>query len=123
MRVPTMIRRLISKLLTCQKGQSNSLIESAAAIGVGAVLAAGAIGAGGNVIIDAQYQRAAVDVKRIGEGVLTFYGHNNFYPLFRDGSLTGAQNDGYGQLVSFTGTYPAADFTTPAPGAPLAVGT
>ena len=91
------------------KGVATSLIEATATIGVGAVLAGVAVGAGISAVSDAKYQTASEDVRRIGEGVLTFYSHNNFYPMFKDGQLTGAQNDAFSHLVSANGTYPAAD--------------
>lgn len=88
------------------KGVATSLVEATATIGVGAVLATVAIGAGVNAINDAKVQTAVEDVRQIGQGIFTSYKDNNFYPIFQDGTLTGPNNDTFTHLVSANGTYP-----------------
>jgi len=94
------------------RGVATSLVEATATIGVGAVLATVAIGAGVNAINDAKVQTAVEDVRQIGQGIFGFYKDNNFYPMFTDGSKTGPNDSYFHQLVSANGTYPATA-TTP----------
>jgi len=89
------------------KGVATSLVEATATIGVGAVLATVAIGAGVNAINDAKVQTAVEDVRQIGQGIFSFYKDNNFYPMFVDGHVTGPSDSTYTQLVSANGSYPA----------------
>src|SRR5437588_10987368 len=91
--------------VTNDKGVATSLVEATATIGVGAVLATVAIGAGVNAINDAKVQTAVEDVRQIGQGVFSFYKDNNFYPMFTDGSKTGPNDPNYRQLVSASRTY------------------
>jgi hypothetical protein len=91
------------------KGVATSLIEATATIGVGAVLATVAIGAGVNAINDAKVRTAAEDVKQIGQGIFNFYSDNSVYPMFIDGHATGPSDAFYHQLVSANGSYPATN--------------
>jgi type II secretory pathway pseudopilin PulG len=91
------------------KGVATSLIEATATIGVGAVLATVAIGAGVNAINDAKVQTAAEDVRQIGQGIFSFYSDNNIYPMFVNGHASGPNDAFYHQLVSANGSYPATN--------------
>jgi len=82
------------------------LIEATTTIAVGAVLAGVAVGGALDAINNAQAQAAIADVSSIGQGVLTFYQNNSFFPLYKDGSLTGSGDPFFHQLVSENGTYP-----------------
>src|SRR2546421_6888909 len=102
MKLKDLIRQIKSA-----RGVATSLVEATATIGVGAVLATVAIGAGVNAINDAKVQTAVEDVRQIGQGVFSFYKDNNFYPLFTDGTKTGPNDAYFHQLASANGTYPA----------------
>src|SRR2546430_13037853 len=88
------------------KGVATSLIEATATVAVGAVLAGVAVGGAIDAINDSKVQAAIGDVSSIGQGVITFYKDNSFFPLFVNGDKTGAGDDFYGFLVSENGTYP-----------------
>jgi hypothetical protein len=93
------------------RGVATSLIEATATVAVGAVLAGVAVGGAIDAINNSKIQAAIGDVNAIGQGVITFYKDNSFFPLFVDGQRTGAGDDFYGFLVSENGTYPT-DATT-----------
>jgi type II secretory pathway pseudopilin PulG len=101
MRLRDFIRRIKDA-----RGVATSLVEATATIGVGAVLATVAIGAGVNAINDAKVQTAVEDVRQIGQGIFGFYKDNNFYPLYQDGAHTGPSDPTFTHLVSANGTYP-----------------
>src|SRR5437660_2768777 len=88
------------------KGVATSLIEATATIAVGAVLAGVAVGGAIDAINNSKVQAAIGDVSAIGQGMITFYQNNAFFPLFVDGQKTGAGDEFYGFLVSENGTYP-----------------
>jgi hypothetical protein len=108
------------------KGVATSLIEATATVAVGAVLAGVAVGGGINAINDSKVQAAIADVSAIGQGIITFYKDNSFFPLFVDGLKTGAGDTYYGFLVSQDGTFPTdsttgfsnSGFTWQVPGTP-----
>jgi hypothetical protein len=101
------------------KGVATSLIEATATVAVGAVLAGVAVGGAIDAINDSKVQAAIGDVSSIGQGVITFYKDNAFFPLFTEGNLTGPGDRYYGFLVSENGTYPTDTSTgnTPTIGA------
>ncbi|HLH32670.1 MAG TPA: hypothetical protein VKY31_15830 [Terriglobia bacterium] len=88
------------------RGVATSLIEATATVAVGAVLAGVAVGGAIDAINDSKVQAAIGDVSSIGQGIITFYKDNSFFPLFANGQKTGAGDDFYGFLVSENGTYP-----------------
>src|SRR5260370_4988532 len=87
------------------KGVATSLIEATATVAVGAVLAGVAVGGAIDAINDSKIQAAIGDVSSIGQGVITFYKDNSFFPLFGDGDNTGSGDDVFGFLVSENGPY------------------
>src|SRR5205823_9966851 len=89
------------------KGVATSLIEATATVAVGAVLAGVAVGGAIDAINDSKIQAAIGDVSSIGQGVITFYKDNSFFPLFKEGQKTGADDSFYEVLVSENGTYPS----------------
>src|SRR6266566_820658 len=96
----------IVKWFRDSRGVATSLIEATATVAVGAVLAGVAVGGAIDAINDSKVQAAIGDVSSIGQGVITFYKDNSFFPLFVAGEKTGAGDDFYGFLVSENGTYP-----------------
>ena len=96
----------VSEWFTDAKGVATSLIEATATVAVGAVLAGVAIGGAIDAINDSKIQAAIGDVGSIGQGVITFYKDNAFFPLFKDGSKTGSSDAFFDDLVSENGTYP-----------------
>src|SRR5205085_6933159 len=103
--------RTIANWIRDSKGVATSLIEATATVAVGAVLAGVAVGGAIDAINDSKIQAAIGDVSSIGQGVITFYKDNAFFPLFVDGMKTGGGDDYFGFLVSENGTYPT-DTTT-----------
>ena len=104
----------IVKWFRDSKGVATSLIEATATVAVGAVLAGVAVGGAIDAINDSKVQAAIGDVSLIGQGIITFYKDNAFFPLFTKGNKTGAGDDFYGFLVSENGTYPTdTSFVTP----------
>jgi type II secretory pathway pseudopilin PulG len=89
------------------KGVATSLIEATATVAIGAVLAGVAVGGAIDAINDSKIQAAASDVSSIGEGMITFYTDNAFFPLFKDGQKTGSGDSFFQDLVSENGTYPS----------------
>jgi hypothetical protein len=94
------------RLIKGSRGVATSLIEATATVAVGAVLAGVAVGGAIDAINDSKIQAAIGDVGSIGQGVITFYKDNSFFPLFKDGDKTGAGDDFFKQLASENGTYP-----------------
>src|SRR2546426_12515129 len=96
----------VSEWFKDAKGVATSLIEATATVAVGAVLAGVAIGGAIDAINDSKIQAAIGDVSSIGQGVITFYKDNAFFPLFKDGNKTGSGDFFFDDLVSENGTYP-----------------
>jgi len=96
----------IANWLKDSKGVATSLIEATATVAVGAVLAGVAVGGAIDAINNSKVQAAIGDVSAIGQGMITFYKDNAFFPLFVDGQKTGGGDQFYGFLVSENGTYP-----------------
>src|SRR5207245_9755125 len=92
--------RTIANWIRDSKGVATSLIEATATVAVGAVLAGVAIGGAIDAINDSKIQAAIGDVGSIGQGVITFYKDNAFFPLFQDGSKTGSRAALFEELVS-----------------------
>lgn len=88
------------------KGVATSLIEATATIAVGAVLAGVAVGGAIDAINDSKIQAAIGDVSLIGQGVITFYKDQAFFPVFKDGDKTGSGDPFFQDLVSENGTFP-----------------
>jgi type II secretory pathway pseudopilin PulG len=101
----------IANWIRDSKGVATSLIEATATIAVGAVLAGVAVGGAIDAINNSKVQAAIGDVSTIGQGMITFYKDNDFFPLFADGSKTGGGDSFFGFLVSENGTFPT-DSTT-----------
>ena len=99
----------ILSLLKGTKGVATSLIEATATVAVGAVLAGVAVGSAIDAINDSKIQAALADVQVIGQGVITFYKDNSFFPLFKVGNSTGPGDEFFNNLVSENGTYPTVD--------------
>ena len=104
--------RQIGKWIRNSKGVATSLIEATATVAVGAVLAGVAVGGAIDAINNSKVQAAIGDVSAIGQGVITFYKDNSFFPLFEKGQETGAGDSFYGFLVSENGTYPTDSTVT-----------
>src|SRR6266850_7525109 len=98
--------KLIEKCIKDAKGVATSLIEATATVAVGAVLAGVAVGGAIDAINDSKIQAAIGDVSSIGQGIITFYKDNAFFPLFKDGNRTGSGDSFFDDLVSENGTYP-----------------
>ncbi len=96
------------------RGVATSLIEATATVAVGAVLAGVAVGGAIDAINDSKVQAAIGDVSSIGQGVITFYKDNAFFPLYHNGQLTGSGDGFYDDLVSENGTYPTDTTRNPA---------
>jgi hypothetical protein len=94
------------RLFWGSKGVATSLIEATATVAVGAVLAGVAVGGAIDAINDSKIQAAIGDVSSIGQGVITFYKDNSFFPLFKSGEETGSGDPYFKQLASENGTYP-----------------
>jgi type II secretory pathway pseudopilin PulG len=96
-------------LLKGTKGVATSLIEATATVAVGAVLAGVAVGSAIDAINDSKIQAALADFQVIGQGLITFYKDNSFFPLFKVGNATGPGDEFFNNLVSENGTYPTVD--------------
>src|SRR5579872_4769441 len=104
-----------SNWIRSNRGVATSLIEATATVAVGAVLAGVAVGGAIDAINNSKVQAAIGDVSAIGQGIITFYKDNDFFPLYSEGNKTGANDAFYGFLVSENGTYPT-DTSTPVSG-------
>ena len=98
--------KLLKDLMRDARGVATSLIEATATVAVGAVLAGVAVGGAIDAINDSKIQAAIGDVSSIGQGVITFYKDNSFFPLFKNGQMTGSSDPAFDDLVSENGTYP-----------------
>src|SRR3989442_10087078 len=94
------------RLVTGSRGIATSLMEATATVSVGAVLAGVAIGSAVDAINDSKIQAATADLQAIGQGLVTFYKDNAFFPGFRKGDRTSPTDDIFEILVSENGTYP-----------------
>src|SRR5882672_8692324 len=111
------LKQIAKTIIWDAKGVATSLIEATATVAVGAVLAGVAVGGAIDAINDSKVQAAIGDVSLIGQGIITFYKDNAFFPLFTKGNKTGAGDDFYSFLVSENGTYPTdTSFVTPPAG-------
>ena len=102
---------MIKKLLRGTRGVATSMIEATATVAVGAVLAGVAVGSAIDAINDSKIQAALADVQTVGQGTITFYKDNAFFPLFQVGNATGPNDAFFNNIVSENGTYPT-DSTT-----------
>src|SRR5438874_11243690 len=93
----------IANWLKDSKGVATSLVEATATVAVGAVLAGVAVGSAIDAIDNSKVQAAIADVSTIGQGIITFYKDNDFFPLFVDGRHTGPGDNYYGFLISVNG--------------------
>ena len=98
--------RRLGRWLKDAKGVATSLIEATATVAVGAVLAGVAVGGAIDAINDSKIQAAIGDSSVIGQGVVSFYTDNSFFPVFKDGNQTGSGDTFFQDLVSENGTYP-----------------
>ena len=105
----TEIARTIKKLIKGTRGVATSLIEATATVAVGAVLAGVAVGSAIDAINDSKIHAAIADVSVLGQGLITFYKDNSFFPLFKVGNSTGPSDAFFNNLVSENGTYPTID--------------
>ena len=87
-------------------GVATSLVEAAATVALGAMLATVAIAGGVDAINESKIQAAVSDVNTMAQGVITFYKDNSFFPLFKVGSQVGPNDDYFNNLVSESGVYP-----------------
>lgn len=103
------IRNFWARCLKCLRGTSGiatSLMEATATVSVGAVLAGVAIGSAIDAINDSKVQASIADLQAIGQGVVTFYKDNFFFPGFRRSLETSPTDEIFDVLVSENGTYP-----------------
>ena len=104
--------RVMKRLLEALKdsrGVATSLMEAAATIAVGTVLAGVAINGGLEAIDQSKVEAAKSDTAVLGQGVLTFFKDNSFFPMFKDGTRTGPDDEIFLMLASENGTYPSPD--------------
>src|SRR6266550_589658 len=98
-KVMTTLKHIL-RLMKDARGVATSLIEATATVAVGAVLAGVAVGGAIDAINDSKIQAAIGDVSSIGQGVITFYKDNAFFPLYKAGNKTGSGDDFFDDLVS-----------------------
>ncbi len=103
MKVGSVVRRMLEE----NDGVATSLIEAAATVALGAMLATVAIAGGVDAINESKIQAAVSDVNTMAQGVITFYKDNSFFPLFKVGTQVGPSDDYFNNLVSESGVYPA----------------
>ena len=103
------LKQIAKQMMKDAKGVATSLIEATATVAVGAVLAGVAVGGAIDAINDSKIQASIGDVSLIGQGIITFYKDNSFFPMYKDGQETGAADAIYQVLVSENGTYPAEE--------------
>jgi hypothetical protein len=84
-------------------------MEATATVAVGAVLASVAVNGAIDAINESKIEAAKTDVSAIGQAFLAFYKDNAFFPLYKDGTKTGAEDAFFLMLVSENGTYPSPD--------------
>jgi hypothetical protein len=102
------IERLL-KVLKDSRGVATSLMEAAATIAVGTVLAGVAINGGLAAIDHSKVEAAKSDVAVLGQAVMNFFKDNNIFPMFRDALKTGPDDDYFTVLASQNGTYPSSE--------------
>jgi Tfp pilus assembly protein PilE len=100
---------ILARLIKGTRGVATSLMEATATVAVGAVLASVAVNGAIDAINESKIEAAKADVSAIGQATLNFYKDNAFFPLFKDGTETGAGDDFFAMLVSENGTYPSTD--------------
>jgi len=88
------------------KGVATSLVEVTATVAIGATLASVAVGSALDAIDNSKVQAAVADVSAIGQGIITFYKDNSFFPLFVNGRHNSVTDNFFGFLVSENGAYP-----------------
>jgi hypothetical protein len=101
------LRFVFRRMLKENDGVATSLVEAAATVALGAMLATVAIAGSVDAINDSKVQAAISEVNTIAQGVVTFYKDNAFFPLFRVGGQTGPNDGFFNNLVSESGVYPA----------------
>lgn len=101
--------RKIWKALKDNRGVATSLMEAAATIAVGTVLAGVAISGGLDAIDHSKVEAAKSDVAVLGQAIMNFFKDNNVYPMFKDGLKTGPDDEIFAVLASENGTYPSPD--------------
>jgi type II secretory pathway pseudopilin PulG len=106
------LKQIAKMIIRDAKGVATSLIEATATVAVGAVLAGVAVGGAIDAINDSKIQAAIGDVSSIGQGLITFYKDNAFFPLFKAGNKTGSGDNFFDDLVSENGTYPTDSTAT-----------
>ncbi len=97
---------LIRRLFKGNEGVATSLIEAAATVALGAMLATVALAGGLDAVDDSKIQGAVSDANVIAQGVVKFYQDTSIFPLFKDGNAVGPRDDYFNNLVSENGTYP-----------------
>ncbi len=101
------LRVVFRRMLKENDGVATSLVEAAATVALGAMLATVAIAGSVDAINDSKIQAAVSEVNTIAQGVVTFYKDNAFFPLFKVGSQVGPDDGYFNNLVSESGVYPA----------------
>jgi hypothetical protein len=102
------IKKLV-KALKDARGVATSLMEAAATIAVGTVLAGVAISGGLDAIDHSKIEAAKSDAAVLGQAFMNFFKDTNVYPMFKDGLKTGPDDEFFSILVSENGTYPSPD--------------
>jgi hypothetical protein len=102
------IRRIL-RALKDNRGVATSLMEAAATIAVGTVLAGVAISGGLDAIDHSKIEAAKSDAAVLGQAIMNFFKDNNVYPMFKDGLKTGPDDEFFSVLASENGTYPSPD--------------
>jgi hypothetical protein len=97
------------RTLTDARGVATSLMEAAATIAVGTVLAGVAISGGLDAIDHSKVEAAKSDVAVLGQAIMNFVKDTNVYPMFKDGMKTGPDDEFFAVLASENGTYPSPD--------------
>lgn len=103
------IGTIFQRTLKDARGVATSLMEAAATIAVGTVLAGVAINGGLDAIDHSKVEAAKSDAAVLGQAVMNFFKDNNVYPMFKDGLKTGPDDPFFAVLASENGTYPAVD--------------
>ena len=105
----TMTFGTLVKILKGARGVATSLVEASATIAVGTVLAGVAITGGIDALDKSKVEAARSDVSVIGQAVLNFYKDLSVFPMFKDGTKTGPEDEFFTFIESENGTYPSSD--------------